>query len=286
MKTIIISDVKSKNESIISFGLNLGKKLKSEVEVIHPVDSRVHQGEYSAVSNSQSVTPANTFTHKEIIFREKESVKKELDKLLSGEASRLNYPLKVEVKVEEESVDEAIKDATNRYDEFIFVISSEPDGNIFESKNEILETIKNNQAIFLVVPPGTSFSPIHKILIPVDFHSTDIKTFTGLHSFFQKVKPYLVAIDVASNSDYAEKELKSENWKELAHEILPVSKVGSVILEGKNYNDTISSYCNRNAPDILLLSQQKPNPVKQMFGKRGPEHIFYNVNIPVLFHYH
>ncbi|MCG6187102.1 adenine nucleotide alpha hydrolase family protein [Maribellus maritimus] len=286
MKTIIISDIKSKKDSIIKFGLHLAKHLETEVDVLHPIDSRVHQGEYSAVSDSQSVTPGNTLSHGEIIFREKESVKKDLDKLLSGEASRLNYPLKINVAVEEESIDDAIKNSSNDSDDKIFVISAEPDGNIFHSKNEIRSTVKNNNAICLLVPPGTSFSSLHKILIPVDFHTSHVNTFTGLHSFFKKINPYLIAADVSENSDYAEKELKSQTWMELVKEIIPASKISTSTLEGKNYADTIARYCNRNRPDLLLLSLQKQNPVKQMFSKNDLDKLADKVNVPVLIHYY
>ncbi len=286
MKTIIISDIKSEKDSIISFGLNLAKYLETEAVVIHPVDSRVHQGEYSAVSDSQSVTPGNTFTHKEILFRETENVKKELNKLLSAEASRLNYPLKVDVVVEQESINDAIKSSIEKNNEYIFVASSEPDGSVFESKDEIISTIKNNRAICLLVPPGAAFSSLHKILTPVDFHSTEVNTFSGLNFFFQKVKPYIIAVDVAGNGDYAEKELKSQNWMELANDILPVSKTSASTLKGENYVETIANYCNRNQPDVLLLSQHKQNPVKQIFSKDNFEKIFYKVNVPVLVHYY
>lgn len=286
MKTIIISDIKSSKDSIITFGLHLAKQLESEADVLHPIDSRIHQGEYGAVSDSQSVTPGKTFSHEEAIFREKEGVKKELDKFLSAEASRLNYPLKVEVNVKEESVDEAINECMDKYVDCIFVISAEPDGNVFLSKNEILDTVKSNQAICLLVPPGKSFTSIRKIFVPVDFDSSDTNTFAKLYPFIQIIKPYIIAIDVAENGNYAEKELKSETWKKLAKEFLPASKISASTLKGKNFSETIANYCNRNNPDLLLLSQKKQNSLKQMFGKYKLEKLLYKVTVPVLLHYY
>lgn len=286
MKTIIISDIKSNENSIITFGLHLAKQLETEAEVVHPIDSRIHQGEYGAVSDSQSVTPGNTFTHKEIIFREKERVKKDLDKLLISEVSRLNYPLKVHVTVENKSVDEAIKNSMDKCSECIFVASAEPDENIFLSKNEILDTVKSNQAICLLVPPGKSFTSIRKIFVPVDFDSADTNTFAKLYPFIQKIKPYIIAIDVAGNGNYAEKELKSETWKKLAKEFLPASKISTSTLKGKNFRETIANYCNRNNPDLMLISQKKQNSLKQMFGKNKLEKLLNKISVPVLLHYY
>ncbi len=285
MKTIIISDIKSNKDSVITYGLRLAKQLETEAEVMHPIDPRVHQGAYGAVSDSQSVTPGSTFSHEEAIFREKEGVKKDLDKLLSAEASRLNYPLKVEVQVEQESINEAVKNKVEKNNDNIFVISAEPDGKIFHSKPEILETIKNNRATCLIVPPGNLSISLKKILIPVDFHASRMDTLSELHPFFQKIRPYIVAVDVAENGNYTEKELKSQNWKELASDILPHTKISTVTLEGDDYSSTIAAFCNRNTPDLFLIALQKQNPVKRIFSKNGLEKLIYKVNVPILFYH-
>ncbi len=131
MKTIIISDINGKSESIIPYGLTLAKMLESEVDVIHAIDSRLHQGEYSSLSDSQSITPGKTFSHEEIMQREKDKVQIQLDKLLSSEASRLNYPIKINTLVEKDSIINSISSKIKEEPSSIFVISIEPDGYIF-----------------------------------------------------------------------------------------------------------------------------------------------------------
>lgn len=76
MKIVIVSDIRGSSESIIPYGLNLAKRLETEVEIIHVIDSRVIQGVPSRYADSQSIAAGNKQTVNEIIQKEKINAEK------------------------------------------------------------------------------------------------------------------------------------------------------------------------------------------------------------------
>ncbi len=93
---MIISDIEGKADSIIPYGLRLGKHTETEVDIIHIIDPRNKQGATSPFADSKSITPGRVMPHDYILAREQNRASKAIEKLLSGEASRLNYPLKID----------------------------------------------------------------------------------------------------------------------------------------------------------------------------------------------
>lgn len=281
MKTIIISDINGKSESIIPYGLNLAKTIETEVDILHPVDPRTNQGEYSSLSDSKSITPGHTYSQKEIIQREKNKAQIKLDKLLSSEASRLNYPLKINTVIKEGTISEMIQEESKKSIDFIFVVNIEPDENVFLSQSEILSTAKNNKAVFILVPPETSFKNYKNVLLPINFSSASINKFIALKFFFQQFNPVVNAVDVAKKSDYVGLELKSQNWKTLLADLEIASNIRVNTLKGEDYVQTIMNYMTRNNHDLLMLLHEKQNSVRNIFKKNELEEILKRVKIPV-----
>ena len=108
MKIIIISDLNSRWETIIPYGLNLAKNLEAEVDLLHIIDPRENQAQYTSYSDSQSITPGSTLSQDEVIQRERNLAELKMDKALSAEVSRLNYPLKVNRIIESSSIDDQL----------------------------------------------------------------------------------------------------------------------------------------------------------------------------------
>ena len=63
----------------------------------------------SPVSDSQSITSGDKLSLEEIRQREKGKAEQSLDKFLSKEASRLNYPFKINTLIETEYLEEGLK---------------------------------------------------------------------------------------------------------------------------------------------------------------------------------
>ena len=80
-RIILISDISGESESIIPWGLNLGKHTGSEVDILHIIDPREKHGVESPVSDSQSISPDGKLTREEILKREKGKVEQALQGL-------------------------------------------------------------------------------------------------------------------------------------------------------------------------------------------------------------
>ena len=283
MKTIIISDIHSNNKSIIPYGLNVAKTLESEVDIIHIIDSRMNQGEYSSFSDSQSITPGNTMSHDEILQREENQANIKLDKLLSGEASRLNYPLKVNTSVEKNTIIDAIQTKLEQEPTALFIISAEPDGFIFQSKDEIVSTLENTGAMGLLVPPAQSFRMINKVVFPVDFKSEDFQAYAKIHSFIRHFTPVIDAVGFTKNNDSPDH--KSDNWLEVAKNAFVPSTIKTNLLKGGNYADVLNDYIKNIQPDMVILFQQKQNVLKNIFKNNAAKMLLPQINLPVLIHF-
>jgi hypothetical protein len=215
MKTIIISDINSEADTIIPYGLRVGRAFETETDVLHIIDLRALQTVYSKESDSQSISPGSKLSQKEIAEREKGLAERKMDKILSAEASRLNYPLKVNRVIVENTVEEEIVKRAGEKETTIFVISAEPDGTMFRSLDEILSVLKTAGAIAVIVPPGKKYKNFEKIVLPVDFNHMDTTQFTDVKFVIDRFEPFINMVSVTNGKSYLEMELKTEFWKKM-----------------------------------------------------------------------
>ncbi len=284
MKTIIISDILSKKESIIPYGLNIAKTLETEVDVLHVIDPRMNQGEYSSFSDSQSITPGSTMSHDEIVQREKNKAYKALDQLLSSEASRLNYPLKVNTDVEENTIIDAIQTKLDKEPSALFIMSSEPDEYIFQSKDEIISTLENTGALGLLVPPNQPFRMINKVVFPVDFKSEDFGSYAKIHSFIRHFNPVIDAVGYEKNNKTSLTE-ESKNWLKIAKSSFVPSTVKTDVLKGEKFTNALNDYIQNVQPELLILLEHKQNFLKSIFKTNEAKVLLPQINLPVLIHF-
>ncbi len=285
MKTIIISDIRSSSPSIIPYGLNLARAMDSKVVVIHVVDPRMNQAKYSSYSDSQSLTPGEPLGHEESSQKEVTLINTELDKLLSRETSSINYPLKVDTVVTVGSIEDEIEKLIAQETSSLVVTSSEADGALFEEKSEIYDMVKDSKAMCILVPPGKKFREYKKILLPVDFDSDELESYSDLRFFFEAFDPTINAVSVADKKNYMELELKSNSWTKLAKNTLLPAKVKANVLKGEDYTDALIKYSIRNEPDLIMLFQHKKNFFKKNFKTEMVETIIEKTNLPTLYFY-
>lgn len=285
MKTIIISDIRSSANSIIPYGLNLASSMNSDVVVLHVVDPRVTQAKYSSYSDSQSITPGEPLGYEDTFRKETSQVNSELDNYLSREVSRLNFPLKVDYVVKTGNLEEEIEKMIEEEPSCLIVVSSEPDGTIFKSKDEIYDTVKDSKAMFILVHPGTEFRKYKKILHPVDFNSDELSKYSDLRFFFEACNPMINAVSVGSDKDYMELELKSNSWSKIARDTFLPAKIRTNVLKGSEFTETIINYSNRNEHDLIMMFQHRKNPFQNNLKTGVIAVIIERSKIPVLYFY-
>lgn len=285
MRTIIISDIRGSAQSIIPYGLNLARAMDSKVVVVHVVDPRINQARYSSYSDSQSITPGEPMGHEESSNKEITMIQTDLDNLLSRETSRVNYPLKVETVVKGGNIEDEIERLIKEETSSLVVVSAEADGAVFGTKEEIFDIIKDSKAMSIIVPPGTEFREYKKILLPVDFDSTELEKFSDLSFFFNAFDPVINAVAVATEDNYSEMDLKSNSWTNVAKDTLLPAKVRANVLKGDDYTETVINYGSRNDFDLIMMFQHKKNLFKNNFKTGIVEAIVEQTNIPTLYFY-
>lgn len=280
MRIIIISDIKGSTESIIPYGLQLAKYLESEVDILHVVDSRIQQGVSSIYGDSQSIAPGKKMSHQEVMEREKHHVGKELNDLLSREASRLNYPLKINVIVEVENIEERLKSAVEIDEETIFVINKEADHYIFESKKEIANICKGLKGITLLVPPGREFMEIGNVLLPADFEDQDFIGYPKVASFLNHFHPVVNAIGNEDKSD----EPKAKDWVSSVSGVLDSSSVNWQLLTSENFESDFIDFVGMVEPDLTILFEKPQSLIDNFFKKELIVKLLERTETPILFY--
>jgi hypothetical protein len=284
MKVIIICDIKGNTESIIPYGLKLAKKLQAKVEIIHTIDSRIQQGVQSSYADSQSITPGNKLSHKDIMQREKNTVNQALNKLLSKEASMLNYPLKINTIIEEDTIYECLNKSIDEGVDNIVLVNSEPDNYIFQSRNEILETLQKVNSLILLIPPKTSFKEIKEVLVINDFNASHgFDELIKINTFLNQFNPLINVVDVAKPKKFVEKELKSKAWLQIAGKTIFSSTVKTNILSGNDYFETLNNYIGRTKPEIIMPIKQKTRLLRGNSQKKLLTYLINSNKLPILY---
>jgi hypothetical protein len=280
MKITIISDVKGKVESIIPYGLNLAKHLEAEVDLVHVIDSRVAQGVSSMYADSQSITPGNKLSHAEIMRREKNQVAMKIDQVLSKEASKLNYPLKINVDIDENSIENKIMNDLNANSTSLMVINKEADGAIFESQKEVIDCCKDFNGISLLIPPGEEFQPISSTLLPTDFSDAEFDDYQMVADFLRVFHPVVNAVGVATEKN--DEEL--HQWEAKLSELFNNSSVNHHLVTEGDFEAEFIEFVEMIVPDLTLIFERPRNFITSLFKKEFVLKILEQTHAPVLFY--
>jgi hypothetical protein len=284
MKNIIISDINTKNKSIIPYALNFAKFIDDKVRIIHPVDPRVHQGIASAYADSQSFEVGDKMTHEDIAEREKHQAWTSLNKLLSKEASKLNFPLRIDTIIEENSIHSLLMDEIGNGQSSCIISSTSFNGTAFYDLAEFLEITNKFNSIALVVPPGHKATTPHKLIVLYNFNSgNDDDIFKMLESL-RPIKISVSIADISKQNKYHEMLVKSEAWKQAANNYFGLSNpLTTNILVGEQFTDTAVNYIRRNNYDMVAI----PHNIKELTGmskypKNKLEELINDLALPVL----
>lgn len=257
MKTFIISDIDSHSESIIPYGLNMGKYTETEVEILHIIDPRKKQGVSSPYADSRTVSPGNKLSHKRILQREENKASFALEKLLSAEASRLNYPLKINVEVKSDGVEKGISSAVDTDPEPLLVASLDPVNSMITSLDELITIVGKVDSPGLFVPPAYKFRQPGNILIFTDFDDAAYEHLRDVMKWLHPFSPMINALGMAKKKDFMDMELKSSAWKKVVEKFLePTLTLKTTIINKDGEKDPLLDYIQRNDPELVLLPKR------------------------------
>ena len=267
MKIIIVSDSNKDNQSIIPYGLHLAKHLEMETDIVHVIDTRDLQGVNSPYADSQSIAPGYKMSYEKIIEREKKNNYLKLDKIVSKEGSKLNYPLKINIQIKENSLREAL---ASQKDDFLLLINSKPDDYVFNSRKEMYETAKEFKCRVMFVRPGNDFKPVQNALLVMDYGSLD--EMEKLRSILDWLVRFQIkslnVVDVVKQKDYAREEMKSKEWEVELERELPRLSIKTNIITGDDYFEALGTYIEKTKPDIVLPYKKKKGLLKSSINHK------------------
>lgn len=284
MKTILLSDIGNKTETIIPYALNFAKFVDSSVHIIHVVDPQQQHAVPSAFADSQSFEIAGKLSHKEIIEREKYFAKVALEKLLSKEASKLNFPLRIYSIVEGNSMAKQLPQVIGDEDLPFIITSSTLEGTVLHNLDEFFRLTDAFNNLSLVVPPGYEFNMPVKISVLCDFESGDNKELYKVLDFLKPFKTAVNIIAVAEEKKYLEMELRSKAWQQGVRLYLGESyQLSTNTLVGENYTDTAIGFIQRNNYDLVAI----PRKIQGFSGaalnpKYNPLQFIEHLEVPVI----
>jgi len=280
MKTIIISDIESKEKSIIPYGLNFAKNIDDQVTVIHAIDPRKQQAVSSAYADSQSFEVGRKLTYYEILEREKNQAIKKLDKILSKEASRLNYPLRVNTNVEKTSLSEQLNTALDKDSKGFLITSNKADGVVFDNLNEFFNISNNFENISLIVPPGMDFKPPKKAMLLFDFNTDNNECFFDIIKFLTPFNLVFNVTDVARNNNDIKKNLLVENWKQsIKDKLRSKIEIKTTLLQGENYLEAILDHIKWTHYDLVIVpGKNGTSNNKKLFSEKFISQLINGLN--------
>jgi hypothetical protein len=263
MKTIIISDIGGKEKSIIPYGLNMGKHSETKVMIHHIIDPRMHQGTATPYADSQTFTPGEKMSQEEIIDREKSFANKQLEKLLSAEASRLNYPLKYDTSVEVNSVELKLMKILAEDKEDLCVASMVPDNSMISDLGELLQIMEKIELPLLLVPPGYKFIEPSEIALVTDYSKDSFDPIKRALRWFKTFHMTLSVFDIVEDMEVKKKEDLREFWEQGVSSFIPSSMaLQTNILIGKKNKGNIEGQIMKSTANLAMVP-------RELFKKTG-----------------
>ncbi len=256
MKTIIISDIKAAHESIIPYALNFAKHISERAAIVHPIDTRKKHAVSSAYADSQTFERGEKLSYDKVLERDKHQAETALSNLLSKEASKLNYPLRVDTLVDVSSLTEGLNTVRKDKRPPFIIVSAEPDGEVIESQDEYFVMLEYMGGYTLIVPPGLTFQKPSKAMMVYDLEKDENDNVIDLLNMLSPLEMHINLVDVMDMENYPEADMKSKSWVDYAEKILNGKlRITSNVLTGEDYSETIINFFQRNQYDFIIVPQ-------------------------------
>lgn len=139
----------------------------------------------------------------------------------------------------------------------------------------------------MAIPENAAFKEIKTITYATDYHESDIaalKTLTDMANPFDAKIELLHISDKNKTQDSGIAEL--ENFKEKVVEKTGYKNFLYKLLPGKNIQDELEEYSQKNSTDLLVMSTHHRSIIDKLFGKSITRHVSFHSSIPLLVFHH
>lgn len=276
MKVIIISDVTEAVNSIIPYGLNIAKFAETTVEIVHLIDPREEQASYSPYSDSHTVSPGEKLNHDQKIQRAKSRAHTMLDRLLSREGSRLNYPLRIRQTIEVELVEPALQEKLAAEPGSLLVSGTSPAHSMVANLGELMMILQEVENPLLLLPPDQKFLPPRQGVLITDFTSQETQSIANVMPWLKPFDTELHALAIAPESKAGEMQEKSRHFAE--HPGM-ITQTG--IISGEDTVKTLVRYVHENKPDVVILPKNKKAFAEYLYAGENAVHLLEAIGKPI-----
>jgi len=206
-----------------------------------------------------------------------------LEKFISSEGSRLNYPLKIDMKIKDGSVEEMMSEITSTYPGSIVIASNNPSNSVVEDMDEMLEIARSIELPTLFISPEYPFSVPKNTMLLTDFKHTDYETLKEMIQWLVPFHPNIHAYGLAGSKEHLDMDMESGAWKKMVNAFVdpPMIVEASVIDYGATL-DVLLDSLNRNGAEMLLIPRYLLKAsAGSPFSKKSFKKVLREVNIPV-----
>ncbi len=284
MRTIILSDITEETPSIIPYGLNVAKYAETRVEILQYSDPKLVQGTYSPISDSQSITPGEKLSYEQILHRETEIAKEKLDRLLSREASRLNYPLRINTIAEITDPEKAIADKLDEFENVMVITSTNPSHSMASGLDDVLTVLQKLNTRILIIPAGKKFIKPAKCCLVTDLSKEASQNLENLFSWINPLAERIYTSAVIHNESGSNSSQQIEQWQQalkaysqfLASDSTEVVRIDEPDVAFENI-------CRHKRPDMVVYPKNGKSYFSRLLFSEGYLRNFSEMlNIPVL----
>jgi hypothetical protein len=284
MRMIIVSDISETSQSIIPYGLNVGKFTQTKVDILHCFDPAIVQGSYSPYSDSQSITPGEKLSHEEILKREKGIISDKLSRFLSREASVLNYPLRVNTITDIGDIESCITEQIKNHENPLIITGTKPGGSMTVGLQELLKVIFKLNVMIMIIPPGKKFIKPNTCWLVTDLYAEGNgkikKLFDWINPLVTKV---ITSVVVRVNSRNNNKK-EINDWKAVLQPYADKVDIEALeIFHVCNMHTCFDSICGAKSPHMAVLPKNKSSFfLKYLLAHNNAKKLTESINIPVL----
>jgi nucleotide-binding universal stress UspA family protein len=252
------------------YAYELAKSLNAELTALHlywPYNGRTVEDPVDLISN------INMEIEKEALFHLKGAT---TPPIYTNKAVNVHH-------IAASGVDQSIADIAEQEAVDMIVMSSHGEGQSFRKiwGTNTNDTIRKADCPVLVVPPGTTFSPIQQIAYGTDFHiQEDATSLSKLSHFAAQNEANIHCIHVyCSHPQYRNKANQSNELKaQLKAPNISYNSRSAQTIEGG-----LATFCRINNIDILAVSPQDKTFWDKVFGKKSiTKSLLEQTKIPLL----
>jgi nucleotide-binding universal stress UspA family protein len=152
--------------------------------------------------------------------------------------------------------------------------------SFFLGTNAATVIAKSSCPVF-VIPQFYSFEKITHILYPCEYFDSDIR---NLHFLATIAEPFNASITIVNitEEDYLLQAIITKKFEREVKNKITYPHIDFVCLEGKNLEERITDYANKNDIDLIVMSTRHRTKFEKIYDHSLTEKMAYHTSIPLL----